>query len=402
MFDQRKVISALERKRAQFNGYTRTLQEEQQRTAVAFNAFRQMSADSIWQALNITGEAWPGALPTAEWDLAEELRLPFGEAWSNHREAREWALSVLYHRPSLAVDGSQIPPSKDYSMPVGAVQVGWFVNEHQQATDEGPPTYVKDVQFEVLAPDELGDEEESDGDFPNWRVNQQRFLLECEKLCELMSAYALRPFERRPLCFFDGSLVISFAGQLRPERARPYLNAVQEVLDCSRQHEVPLVGFVDSAYSHDLVRLINTLIPEANLQQISDARLLSDTLSTWGDRSPMFICARSDQLSRNGRADFYKEICFGYVRLVGDRAPARVELPRWLVEAGKVNDILDRVRAECVVGNGYPYPIETADAVAVISQADRERFYRIFQQFLENQGLSLSLARKMRSKRSRR
>ncbi|MEZ4834441.1 MAG: hypothetical protein R2873_21040 [Caldilineaceae bacterium] len=29
-----------------------------------------------------------------------------------------------------------------------------------------------------------------------------------------------------------------------------------------------------------------------------------------------------------------------------------------------------------------PHVIETADAVAVISQQDRERFYRLFQQFL--------------------
>lgn len=403
MFDQHKAMAALERKRAHFSGYTHTLQTEQERTAVAFNAFRQMSHDSLWDALNQLDDAWPGALPTAEWDQAERLRIPFGEGWANHREAREWALTVLYNRPSLAVDGSQITPTKDYSVPVGAVQVGWFVNEHQQASDHGLPSYVKDVQFEVLSPDELGDDEDGDsGEFPSWRVNQQRFLLECEKLCELMQAYSQRPFERRPLCFFDGSLVISFAGQLRPERARPYLAAVEGLLDCSQRFEVPLVGFVDSAYSQDLVTLINNLIPEARLRHTSDARLLQSVLPSWGDRSPLFVCARSDQLSRDGRADFYKRICFGYVRLVGDRSPARVELPRWLVEMGLAGEILDRVRAECVVGNGYPYPIETADAVAVISQADRERFYRLFQQFLEHDGLSLSMARKMRSKRSRR
>jgi hypothetical protein len=403
MFDHNKVQAALEEKRAKFSGYSADLRDEQARAKDVFALFKAMTGEEIWQTLDQIDDPWPGALPTAEWDRAVALRIPFTERWFNHRDARTWALSVLYERPSLAVDGSQITPSKDFSVPVGAVQIGWFVNEHRPAPENGTSTYIKDVEFEVLAPDELGDDEDEDGgDFPNWRVNQRRFVLECEKLCELMAEYAHRPFEQRPLCFFDGSFAISFAGQLRPERARPYLRAVEEILACSERYEVPLVGFVDSTYSQDLITLINRLMPNAGLHQTSDARLLQSALPTWGDRSPIFICARADQLSAQGRADFYKQICFTYVHLVQDRPPARLELPRWLVEVGEADAIIDRVCAECVVGAGYPYPIETADAVAVISQPDRERFYRLFQQFLEQEGISLSFARKMRSKRTRR
>jgi hypothetical protein len=404
MFDHNKVSAALERKRTLFTNYSASLRQEQDRTEQAFATFQQMTGQTIWDRLNETDESWPGALPTAELDMGQGLRIEFLDEWQNHRDARAWALSVLYNRPSLAVDGSQIMPTKDYSMPVGAVQIGWFVNEHQQASDNGFPTYVKDIAFEVLSPNELGEdgEENGDGDFPNWRVNQLRFVMECEKICELMAEYADRPFEQRPLCFFDGSFVISFAGQLRPERARPYLQAVERLLECSTQYETPLIGFVDSTYSQDLVTLINLLIPWAQLQHTSDARLLQSVLTGWGDRSPLFVCARSDQLSRNGQANFYKRICFTYLRLVQDRPPVRLELPRWLVDVGEADAVIDRVRAECVVGNGYPYPIETADAVAVISQQDRERFYRLFQHFLESEGHSFSVARKLRSKRTRR
>jgi hypothetical protein len=402
MFDHNKVMAALEEKRAKFTTYSADLREEQQRTEDVFASFQAMTSETIWARLNAADHPWPGALPTAEWDKAVALRLLFEENWRNHRDARSWALAVLYERPSLAVDGSQITPTKDFSVPVGAVQIGWFINEHRSALENGTSTYVKDVQFEVLPPDELGDEEDEDGDFPNWRVNQLRFVRECEKLCELMAEYAHRPFEQRPLCFFDGSFVISFAGQLRPERANPYLRAVEDLLACSERYEVPLVGFVDSTYSQDLITLINTVIPDAGLRRTSDARFLQRALPTWGDRSPLFICARADQLSAQGRADFYKQVCFTYVHLVQDRPPARLELPRWLVEVGEAEAIIDRVCAECVVGAGYPYPIETADAVAVISQPDRERFYRLFQQFLEREGITLSFARKMRSKRTRR
>jgi hypothetical protein len=55
-----------------------------------------------------------------------------------------------------------------------------------------------------------------------------------------------------------------------------------------------------------------------------------------------------------------------------------------------------------VVGNGYPYAVETADAVAVITVQDRERFYRTFQEFAEKEGLPLRFSRKAVSKRGRR
>ena len=46
-----------------------------------------------------------------------------------------------------------------------------------------------------------------------------------------------------------------------------------------------------------------------------------------------------------------------------------------------LDEALDVVRAEVIAGNGYPYAIEAADAVAVISLRDREEFYRVFQDF---------------------
>jgi hypothetical protein len=64
--------------------------------------------------------------------------------------------------------------------------------------------------------------------------------------------------------------------------------------------------------------------------------------------------------------------------------------------------MIDLVRAECVVGTGYPYAIETADALAVISQQDRQRFHALFEQFATRTGLGLTRARKALSKQARR
>jgi len=136
---------------------------------------------------------------------------------------------------------------------------------------------------------------------------------------------------------------------------------------------------------------------------LTDGALLNDVLPAWGDRSPLFVCARPDSLSQNGQADFYRDVVFSYVRLTQERPPARIEMPRWVWEAGRADDMLNLVRAECVVGaNGYPYAAETADAVAVLQLPDRERFYGIFQQFAEAEALTLHQSRKSLSKLARR
>jgi hypothetical protein len=60
------------------------------------------------------------------------------------------------------------------------------------------------------------------------------------------------------------------------------------------------------------------------------------------------------------------------------------------------------VRAECVVGLGYPYAIETADATALISIADREIFYRSLEQFTTENDIKFTRSRKTASKGRRR
>ncbi len=347
--------------------------------------------------------AWPGALPTAEFDRADGMRIPLGAAWQNREQARRWALDVLEGRPVLAVDGSQIVPTTDYAPPMGAVQIGWFFNDRGPAANgDDTGRYEKDIAFEVLAPDELLDSGGDDGVFPNWRVNQERFVLECAKLCEFMESCAGRPFERRPVCFLDGSLIISFAGQLRAGREHGYIQAVQALLACSERTRTPLVGYVDNTYSRDLVTLLAALHGLPAPAHINDAYLLRETLFSWGDRSPFWICARPDRLSDAGRADFYKQVCFCLARLSMENPPARLEIPRWLLESGRADEIVAVVLAEAVVGSGYPYVLEAADVTAVIQQQDRQRFYRLYQDFLQEQGLAMTVTRKQRSKQLRR
>ncbi|HEY7543315.1 MAG TPA: DNA double-strand break repair nuclease NurA, partial [Blastocatellia bacterium] len=128
--------------------------------------------------------------------------------------------------------------------------------------------------------------------------------------------------------------------------------------------------------------------------------LLADRMK-WGDRTKLFCCAR------RGILDSYEEewkrgVGFVYLKTTGDHPPSRIDLPMWVYERGLLDYVIDTVRGEVIVGNGYPYAIESADQTAVISQRDREMFYAIFQEFAEREGLDLRIARKAASKARRR
>ena len=383
-----KVAQTLEGKRGAFRQYQSALSEGHDLYEVALDLLSGLSRGEI--ASRLAEVAWPGARPTDEHGIYPNPIIPFAQRWSNHSEARAWARETLLGTACFAVDGSQITPSRDFSIPVGAVQVGWFDNPHLAGG-----TYTKDVRFEVLAPDELGEDVSEALGFPDWRVNLRRFELECDTLVDYMLRSA--GCEPKPLCFFDGSLVISFAAQMRPSRQARYVDAIEGILDASTETGVPIVGFVDSSRARDLVSMLGNLISRPDSALVTDAALLNPRMS-WGDRSQAYLCARDDALERK----YYDRVAFLYLKTSVDAPPARLDFPTWLLERGELNRVVDLVRAEAVVGNGYPYALEAADALAVITMQDRERFYRAFQEFAASAEVPLRYARKALSKRQRR
>lgn len=392
MFHREKVIAALEAKADRFAGYDVRLADALETYEMALDELGQLSRAEI--EARIAGIRWPGARPTAEHDAHPDLIVEFANSWENHEQARTWAREVLHGAPTVAVDGSQIVPTTDLSVPVGAVQVGWFVNPHRVDGE-----YIKSIDFEVLAPDELGGDESVGHGFPDWRVNLRRFVGECEHLIAWMERF--HDAAPKPVCFFDGSLIISFIQQMRPERQRQYVKAVTDLLAASEATRVPLVGYIDNSLASDLLTMLIALTGRRGSRDLSDGALVRPRMA-WGDRTTAWICARRDQVELSDEEKYYEEVAFVYLKTTADGPPARLDLPRWILEAGELDRVIDIVRAECVVGNGYPYAVETADAVAVITQEDRERFYRVLQEFARRRDLPLRFRRKSLSKRGRR
>lgn len=378
-----RITDALHLKRHAFSKVERTLQADLQILTTALEQFNEMSQAEIDAA--ITALTRSGAKPTCEQDIAAPIS-KFPMQWSHHQEARAWAASVLGDVTTFAVDGSQIPPSRDLSIPVGLVQIGWFENPHSSTGD-----YTKDISVEVLSPDELVKGEYG---FEEQEVEWRRFQGEIKRAMTFMQARKGQP----ALAFTDGPLIVSFIGKYSSSRQRQYIGMVEELLACSEETQVPVVGYIDNSYATDLAALVMHVNGHAGRPQVSDAALLQDRMQ-WGDRNRFYLCSRDDGIPGTS---YYEQVVFSYLKTTSENPPARLEMPRWILDQNRHEGVLDIIRAECVIGLGYPYPLETADAVAVLSIEDRERFYQIFQQFAAEQTLPLRFSRKSTSKRSRR
>ncbi|MFO7917138.1 MAG: DNA double-strand break repair nuclease NurA [Anaerolineae bacterium] len=390
------VRNALQAKRDAFTMFGRGALRTRQRYEEMLRRLSEQDYDHL--VVRLSPHRYPGARPTREHVRGRPMGLimPWQQNPTEHQEAREWALDTLKQVPTLAVDGSQIFPSTDFSVPVGAVQIGWFENPHHPQKG-----YEKDIHFEILAPHELTDQEDDAGAFSGRKVNLRRFERECEFIATYM--HEAGTTEPPPVCFFDGSLAISFAAQMAPNLRKRYITSVHSLIRTSEETRVPLVGYVATSTAHDLTAMLQHLTDEEDLPSLTDGALLRPHMS-WGDRTESYLCARDDRLFKEGNEhlDYYDRLLFLYLKTTSQGVPGRLDIPAWVLEDDLLPWLTDIIRAECIVGGGYPYAIETADATAVITREDQERFYRLFQDFLEEVGLNLRYSRKAYSKRRRR
>lgn len=400
MIQPQKIIEQLRARWSQFADFDHSWRDEAREYEAALGRMAGLEAEEV--LARIGSEATPGAIPTAEMDLAKDFRLPFARAFRDHGEARAWAFETLLGRSTLAVDGSQIPPPTEFNIPIGAVQAAWFENPH---TPEG--RYIKDLVFEILTPADLLIETGEDRIYSEQKINLRRFELEIGTLCRRLEDLAGRTeANRRPVALVDSSLVISFADRLQGEMRSRHIKAMLALLHCSERTRIPIVGYIDGSRARDLVHLLRFCFELPEAIRINDAQLLSARLD-WGARTPLMICARGGaDRKQAGVLDSFEEyrrgIGFVYLKTAASAPPARLEIPLWVWREGLLDEVIDVVRAEVVVGNGYPYAIQAADAAAAIGARDREQFYAIFQRFAEEQGVKLTVSQKAASKARRR
>lgn len=354
----------------------------------------------------ISGDENVGAIPSEEVDFCKGFSFTFSEKWANHEEARSWANKILKNRTTFAADASQILPGREISLPVAAIQVGWFENPHDENS-----SYEKNAEFTILSPQDLLEDQDEPMN-PETRVGEKRFHAEVDKVKEFISAKKgwKERGERMPLAFFDGTLLVSFS---LPQTAlqESFIEATIKLVKLSRECEVPLVGYVDRSFSRDLLNLLDAFENQqtSRKQTLYDATILGaetskfqPTLKNWGNRT-CFCYSRRKGLSAFIDPETERSLVgFTYLQTTGDSTPARLDVPSWIYETGMLDEVLDTVRAECVIGLGYPYALETADQTAVISIRDKQIFLGALQEFATREKLGFTVSRKSASKGRRR
>jgi hypothetical protein len=422
MLHKGKLQAALNLKRGQFNAFDASFSDQLHayRHALETLYTRYPSSTQLEHRLPPDGIGMPsaGARPSMEYDrwLVHTTHnnyhgpnIPFGREFENHEQARQWA-ECIEGITTIAVDGSQLQPWRDASIPVALIQVGLFANAHAQ----GHP-YTKDVRLEVLSPNEIMEEsitENKDPDsypYSEMQVTLRRYMLEVETLCNQMEHYGQKRRDgdpsHSPIVFFDGSLVVSFALTMPSPYREHYIASAISLLQTSEQQRVPLIGYIDTSYARDMITMLRRLDTMERQPVLRETKNIHDALLwqgqlRWGDRTPAMICARGDILE--GYGPYRESVAFCYLQTTSTRPPARLEFPRWMLDDGILEPVLDVVRAEVIAGQGYPYAIESADAVAVITMQDRAEFYGLFQDFMERQGLKFTFSTKSVSKSRRR
>ena len=355
--------------------------------------FAEKSYADVFGLLDDCGDC--GAMPSEEMNLTQDFALSFRERWQNHEEARRWAFEVLKKRTTFAADGSQLVFEREVSFRVGGFQIGWFENPHDAAKG-----YEKNARFTIISPQDFAAEAESGRE--SSYVGERRFTAEIDKVKEFLDQKRDWQANNEPLpvAFYDGTLMLS-----KTEFQTRITDQLVDLARLSRDCRVPVVGYVDRSYACDLMTMIDSFEGQKAelVRSLDDVSILhASTLENWGDRTP-FCYSRRHGLdafidSRTGESI----VGFVYLQTTADNPPARLDVPSWIYEEGLLDEVLDTVRAECVIGLGYPYPLETADQTAVITVRDREIFLQALQGFAKEHNLNLRVSRKAASKGRRR
>lgn len=382
------IRAALEAKRDALTQFDQTLLGDLKRYRRAWQTLTETPFAEAEAQLPSSGVI--GARLIESFEAVKKGVVPGASDWANREESLEWVRSQLTGITTFAVDGSQIFPTKDVSLPVALVQIGWFENSH---TDEG--NYRKDIDLDILTPEDL--KVRRTGEPVDRRVNMRRFEMETQRLISYMQTC---PQPEKTLALFDGSLVVTFADVFDADGQRAYVDAIVNLLEASEHYRVPLVGYIDNSTARDLTTLLEHVDPTLKrVESIYDAQVLRPSMK-WGDRTPLLRCDREGILSQYG--DQQDRVMFTYLQTTRDRPPARIEMPYWLWENGLVESVINWVKAEVIIGGGYPYAIETADQTAVLQAPDRQLFYRILQDWANREQLSIQFSKKLVSKMRRR
>jgi hypothetical protein len=314
----------------------------------------------------------------------------------------------------LAADGSHIDIDRHHTTRCYLINIGSAVIRYGSQPDamltSSPRLYSDDKELAITLPGG-GREQPIEGTV----LGIKRSIEECHYLAELAAGL---PKDSTALALLDGTLILwgleaypDFVTEsLLTDGLLKYLDAMKRL---NGERRLAVASYISFPRSTDVLNVLRVAIcpnevPDCDkhcppgkerdcdgLAGVRDRDLFMNLLES-GDRSALFISPSKIVREHYGEHRIY----FFYLRV--DDEIARIEIPQWVAENEALLDITHSlVLDQCQRGYGYPAALAESHEQAVVTGADRERFWELVETTLTEEHLPSAVSAKSVSKRTR-
>ena len=385
LIDIKKTRQALTSKNSKIHSdYAETATKNVELCLKLFKSLEKMTEVEFFKATKGKADAIPI-------EFGIKFRRTLGD-FSSRSACIDFSKKKLSGKTLIAIDGSQIMPSKEISYPIALIQSSYFKITFPKdlLTDEATIDY--DVFPVVLT------RENSivNGNFLNAdSINLRRQNMEVDLALDILDE-AVETTQSKPgkqILFLDGTLVYFYLQRVHTRARSASIEKMVELLGKSEREQVPLIAYIDSSYAKDLVNTLSYLSEEKVVETI-DASILEKYLPKLGDYTIPFICKR-EPLSEY--KEYKNKVCFAYLRVNSIR-PIRIEFPKWIYDEGLFDTVIATIFSEAYISHGYPRVLTRAHEVGVLNQEAKENFNNLVIRHIYDLGYSIKRMSKANSK----
>lgn len=306
----------------------------------------------------------------------------------------------------MAVDGSQIEadrhmPLQCYLINVGRCTLTYGSHPDAHLSNEAR-LYAAEEELYLADPKDASSRRLVQGPL----LSAKRAVAETASLARLVEQ---QPSHLPSLALLDGSLILwSLAQQELPSFLREvllrrgFLKGLDSIHQQARTRPIALASYISYPRGSEVLNTLALVaVPtevgtegEGPFRGLLDRELFYEHLGP-RQRSALFQ-SRSWILGEYG----IHTVSFFYLHT--GMEIARVEVPAWVAQRGDLLELAHALVMDQVErGQGYPVALAEAHEQAVVTAADRESFWALVSQALENQRLPVETSQKSFAKRSR-
>ena len=337
------------------------------------------------------------------------------------------ALNTAYDPPDpppdhvvVATDGSQIDVDRDnprpwYLLNMGTVYLRYGA-QPEATLQSHARVYARDEELVLTDPQNRTQQETIEGAL----LGYKRAVEEVQTLAEMVRSL---PAGMPTLALLDGSLSLwGLGGQSVHEFVRQafLVDGLLPALDMLRaeadRRPLAVASYISAPRSTEVVNVLRLALcketflePNCNgncrtvlplqracdgVARVADRDVFSQILTS-GQRSALFS-THSSVVER-----YYgpHKVLFFYLNT--GREIARVEIPEWVRDAGRLQLLHTLLNDQIALGQGYPVSLAEAHEQAVVRAADRQVFWRMVEEGVQGQAPSRNGSAKARAKGQR-